>query len=91
MKSPVYEEYKAELVESNHGSDVYYRVFAGTVNRSKSSDSMKRAITVMMQYGHTPDWRSAVAHKEISFDMPAHILLEDLPAVLSAISRLSEL
>ena len=86
MKSPVYEEWHHRLVQSGHGPDTYYRIFKGTVNWAKSPGGMLPAITVLIQYGNATDW--AAARREIAFDMPAHILTDDLPAVLTAINEL---
>lgn len=86
--SNVYEEYESLLVPSNHGADINYRIFSGTVNWDKSPAGMKRAITVLMQYGNSIDWNNAV--KELDFKMPAHILVEDLENVLLAISTITK-
>ena len=81
----VYEEWASTLVPSTHDAGVNYRVFWGTVNWSRTSNDLKKAITVFMQYGSTQDWTKAKAAKEIAFGMPAHILIEDLAAVMAAV------
>ncbi|MFC5413159.1 hypothetical protein ACFPMF_27810 [Larkinella bovis] len=88
MKSPVYEEWSHKLIKSGHGPNTYYRIFKGTVNWAKSPGGMLRATTVLIQYGDEQDWKAAF--KEIAFNMPAHILDNDLPAVLKAIDSLNE-
>ena len=57
---------------------------------AKSNDGMRPAVTVMMQYGDATSWEEAKSSKEVSYDMPAHILRENLPGVLDAIGRLAE-
>jgi hypothetical protein len=49
---------------------------------------MKPAIVVFIQYGKTEEWAKARS-KEVAFDIPAHILEEDLTNVLAAIQELS--
>ena len=77
----VYEEQKFELIRSSHSDkDVYYRIFFGTVNWTKSVDGKLDALTIFMQYGDTADFK--IARKgEIQFQMPAHILKEDIEKV----------
>lgn len=87
MNSPVYEEWHHRLVKSGHGPNTYYRVFNGTVNWAKSPGGMLPAIAVLIQYGESADWGTA-RRKEIAFNMPAHILNDDWPAVLAAINEL---
>lgn len=86
----VHEEWDYILVDSNHGQEVYYRVFYGTVNWDKSAGAIQPAVTVLMQYGSTLDWADAKSEGEIDFTMPAHILREDLSNVLEAIRSLAE-
>lgn len=86
----VHEEWDCILVESNHGQEVNYRVFYGTVNWNKSAGGMRPAVTILMQYGSTSDWADAKSEGEIDFTMPAHILREDLQSVLEAIRDLAE-
>lgn len=86
----VYEEWESILVKSHHGTDIYYRVFNGTVNWNKTSEGMRPALTVLMQYGSTENWEEAKSRGEIDFSMPAHILSEDLSKVLKAIQSLSK-
>ncbi len=88
IDSKVYEEYDRILVPSSHGANINYRIFNGTVNWDKSSHGMKRAVTVLMQYGNSLDWNNAV--KELDFKMPAHILVEDLENVLLAINTITK-
>lgn len=84
---PVYEEWESTLIPSEHADDVNYRVFWGTVNWSRTSNDLRKAVTVFMQYGSTKNWAEAKAGKEIVFNMPAHILSQDLPAVMAAIKN----
>jgi hypothetical protein len=87
---PVYKEVKSKLVPSSHGDKkTHYRVFLGYVNWTRARDAEKPAIVIFMQYGSTPDWEIA-KRQEIALQMPAHILVEDLPSVLEAIRQLSK-
>jgi len=86
----VHEEWSFRLVPSTHGKDIFYRVFLGTVNWDRSSEGLKTAYTIFMQYGKTEDWNDAKMANEIDFKMPPHILEEDLGKVLAAIEDLKE-
>lgn len=85
----VYEEWESEVLPMSGVPNTYYRVFRGTVNWDRQPDTMRTAVCVLIQHGNTPDWREAKRRNEIRFQMPAHVLLEDVPAVLAAIGRLS--
>jgi hypothetical protein len=89
MKDVVHEEWHHLLVPSNHGKDIYYRIFYGTVKWEHSADSLLPAYTIFIQYGGTEDWLEA--KREIKFNRPPHILEEDLPHVLSGIKEISRL
>jgi hypothetical protein len=87
MKELVYEECDYELVKSSHSDEgIYYRLFWGTVNWSRSADGKYAAFTILMQYGNTVDFKAA--RNEIKTKMPAHILKEDIPKVQLATQRL---
>jgi hypothetical protein len=89
MTEPVYKEIKHKLVQSSHGDkNTHYRVFLGYVNWRKIKDAERPAIVIFMQYGNTPNWEEAKKH-EIALQMPAHILVEDLQAVMDAINQLN--
>ena len=75
---PVYEPWETRLVPSGHGPEIYYYVFLGTVNSERIGGGERVAITVLMQYDGA-----------INYQMPAHILEEDLPRVLTAINELT--
>lgn len=82
----VYESWDQRLVRAlGHGPSVHYRIFIGTVNWDRTPDTLQRAIVVFMQYGSEADWTEANRLGEISFKMPAHVLLEDVSAVTSAV------
>jgi hypothetical protein len=87
----VYEERDSILVKGEHGGDdTCYRIFYGTVNWERTSGGKGTAFTVLMQYGTTREWSKAKKKGEISFDMPAHILENDLAAVLEALQELAD-
>lgn len=73
----VHEEWDHEIVQSGHGSQIFYRVFVGTVNWTKSAGKLHVAYAIFMQYGEKIDWQ-----------MAAHILEEDYEAVESALRAL---
>jgi hypothetical protein len=83
----VYEEWDREIVPSSHYPNVYYRVFFGTVDWERNND-LRRAYTILMQRGNTADWNVAKSRGEIYFQMPAHILPDDLDRVLAALATL---
>jgi hypothetical protein len=72
----VHEEWFFELIESNHGPTIYYRVFYGTVNWRKVAGEERKSVVVVMQYGDQIEWQ-----------MPAHLLEEDIDNVLRSIER----
>lgn len=82
----VYEEWDYRLVPSSHGKDIFYRIFNGTVNWDHSIEGMKPAYTILMQYGRSEEWNQA--KKEIAWDMPAHVLEEDIDEVLKSVNEL---
>ena len=84
----VYEEWGSELIPSSHGENINYRVFHGTVNWAKTADGMMPALVVFIQYGSETDWSKALQQREISLNMPAHILDMDLDNVVPALIRL---
>jgi hypothetical protein len=70
----VFDECDHRIVNSGHAPTTKYRVSLGTANW----DSQRRtAIVIIMQYEGMPHWK-----------MPAHVLLDDLPAVLTAMGQL---
>lgn len=89
--NPVHEEWHNILVKSSHGDNIFYRVFKGTVNWSRSSDGLLTAIVLFMQYGTTKNWEQAKANQEIDFKMPAHILHEDLELVSKAMKEIASM
>lgn len=84
----VYEEWEHELIPSSYGANVHYRIFHGTVNWTRSTDGMARAIVVFIQYGDEHDWKAALRQNQIALNMPAHILSEDFDNVASTCARL---
>lgn len=84
----VYKEWNSELIPSSHGENIYYRAFHGTVNWEKTADGMMHAFVVFIQYGSEPEWDKARQQREISLQMPAHILDVDFDNVMSALLRL---
>ncbi len=87
MNLPMYEEWESRLVSCTIDGDIHYRIFFGTVSWP-NSDGPRTAYVILMQYGHTSDWNTAKKLKEISFQMPAHILEEDLVDVNKALQEL---
>lgn len=85
----MYEEWEFVLVPMTGARDTNYRVFSGTVNWDREPATLRRAVCVLIQYGSTEDWRAATGNREINFQMPAHILVEDLDAVRRAMDSLS--
>jgi hypothetical protein len=81
----VYQEWDKRIIKSNQGKNRYYRVFYGTV--LWQDREIRKACVVFVQYGKTEDWKAACRNREIAFDEPAHILVEDIEKVYSAITE----
>jgi hypothetical protein len=76
---PVYQEWASREVSSSHGGETSYYVFLGTVNWTGQSGDEQVAYVVLMRYGN-----------QINYQLPAHILEQDLDRVLGAIRELRE-
>jgi hypothetical protein len=75
---PVYDEWLFEDVPSSHGADaITYHVLFGTVNWTRRGGDEHPAFAILMNY-----------NGRINYQMPAHILEQDLPQVLAAVERL---
>jgi hypothetical protein len=90
MAELLYEEWDCELVISSHSNSkkIYYRIFWGTVNWDRSTEGMEVALTTLIQNGNTADFKLAKKNNEINFQMPAHILKNDIPELELGIQRL---
>jgi hypothetical protein len=74
---PVYSPWRERIINSGHAPTTKYRVSAGTVNWDRSAMGERVAVWVLMDYDG-----------QANYQMPPHILEEDLPAVLGAITEL---
>ena len=85
----VHEEWPGmvELVPSTGHGGKSYRVSYGTVSWTRTPEDMRRALIVFMQRGDTENFEEAKSLHEIQWDVPAHILEEDLDAVMAAMRR----
>ncbi|MEG3529148.1 hypothetical protein V4483_15590 [Bacillus paranthracis] len=81
-----HEEWDKIIIKSSEGKNRYYRVFIGTV--LWQDGLLRKACVVFVQYGNTEDWKKACSNREIAFDEPAHILINDYDKVNSAIQEL---
>lgn len=83
----VYQEWNSRLVRSSQGSNRYYRIFYGTV--MWKDKELRKACVVFIQYGSSLEWKQACKNREIAFNEPAHILVEDYESINSAIRELT--
>ncbi len=90
MEATVYEEWDRILVPAPGHGGAYYRVFLGTVSWTRQPEDMAVAVTVLMQDDNTEDFTEAKRKGVIHFQMPAHVLIEDLPAVTRALREMVE-
>jgi hypothetical protein len=77
MAEPVYDDWFIRHVPSGHGDGINYYATFGTVNWTRQAGAERGAVVVRMEYPGTG----------VAFQMPAHILDEDLPRVLAAIEE----
>ncbi len=85
----VYEELASVLVPMTGVEGVHYRVFVGTVNWERTPSGARDAACVLIQHGATREWSEAKSNREIRFQMPAHVLKEDIAAVTAALADLT--
>ena len=83
----VYQEWDKRIIKSSQGTNRFYRVFYGTV--LWQDGELRKACVVFVQYGNSEDWKAACRNREIAFDEPAHILVEDYEKVYTAIKELT--
>lgn len=76
---PVYDPWPGfeRIVDSAHGANVKYKINAGTVNWDRTAGGDRVALWVLMDYDG-----------QVNYKMPPHILEQDLPAVIQAITEL---
>lgn len=85
----VYQEWDKRLIKSSEGANRYYRVFYGTV--LWQDGVLRKACVVFVQYGKSEDWKAACKNREIAFEEPAHILIDDYETVYNAIKELTNI
>ncbi|WP_341285390.1 hypothetical protein [Priestia megaterium] len=93
MEEALYEEWGHKIIPSStgelNGQKRYYRIFYGLVHwKEADPENYHKACIPFVQYGTTSDFKLARRKKEIREKYPCHILSEDLPEVLAAMSAL---
>ena len=74
---PVHTLLACREIPSSHGEEIFYYVFVGYVNWDGRGGSERLAFAVFMKYGG-----------KVHYQMPAHILNEDLDSVTEALQNL---
>lgn len=82
-----YTEFDYSLVNSNHGSNLFYRVSFGCYNILNKADGTETGIIIFMQKGKSKEWSNAA--EEIALELPTHILTIDIIDVVNAVKDLS--